>query len=312
MSLAGAISTSRQAVLPTKASYTEDTIPDLTDKVPLFLMNPMLGLTIQVVVVTGANTGVGKQTARILYGKNANVYLMARSEDKTVAAISDIKTANPSSKGSLHFVPLDLADMTTIRSSVDAFLARESRLDLLFNNAGVAFPKGNPKTKQGYELQLGVNTIGPFGLTKMLEPTLNETAKTSPKGSVRVIWLSSSAAEAATVKGFVPSLDRQASKGVFDQYSTSKFGTYLHASEFSARNKHGVLSMSVNPGNLDSELWRSQGAVMSFLLRRLMLNPVVYGASTSLFAAFAPEVAAASAERQAVHGESRTDRLSIF
>lgn len=124
--------------------------------------------------------------------------MMARSDEKTRQAMGDIKTAEPQSTGELCFIRLDLSDLTTIKASADAFLARETQLHLLFNNAGVGYPEKGTTTKQGYELQLGVNCVGPYGLTESLAPTLVSTAQASTPGSVRVVWVSSSAAEGGT------------------------------------------------------------------------------------------------------------------
>lgn len=87
--------------------------------------------------MTGANSGVGAELAKILYGKNATVYVAARSKEKALDAIEGIKAAHPESTGRLMFLHLDLSDLTTIKSSADAYLAAESRLDVLWLNAGV-------------------------------------------------------------------------------------------------------------------------------------------------------------------------------
>jgi NAD(P)-dependent dehydrogenase (short-subunit alcohol dehydrogenase family) len=89
--------------------------------------------------VTGANSGVGAELAKILYGRNATVYVAARSQEKALAAIEEIKTAHPESTGRLMFLQLDLSDLTTIKSSADEFLAVETRLDVLWLNAGVGY-----------------------------------------------------------------------------------------------------------------------------------------------------------------------------
>jgi retinol dehydrogenase 12 len=88
--------------------------------------------------VTGANTGIGKEVARILYSKNAAVYITARNAEKGTNAITSIQEAHPSSNGRLELIQLDLSDLTTIKASAEAFLAKEKRLDVLFNNAGVS------------------------------------------------------------------------------------------------------------------------------------------------------------------------------
>lgn len=126
--------------------------------------------------MTGSNTGLGKEITQILYSKNAKVYMLARSEEKTQKAIESIKAAVPNSSGELIYLHLDLADIPSIRSTVEEFHSRESQLHLLFNNAGVALPASGSTTKQGYELQLGVNCLGSFALTKLLTPAIVSTA----------------------------------------------------------------------------------------------------------------------------------------
>ena len=128
--------------------------------------------------MTDANTGVGKELAQILYSKNSKVYVGARSKSKADDEISSIKKATPNSSGNLAFLSLDLADLTTIKASASDFLSKEKKLHVLFNNAGVMNPAQGSKTAQGYELQLGVNNIGTFMLTKLLTPILVATAKT--------------------------------------------------------------------------------------------------------------------------------------
>ncbi|RYP67411.1 hypothetical protein DL771_007242 [Monosporascus sp. 5C6A] len=271
----GTVSFMKQS-FPGKPNFTAKDVPDLTNKV---------------IIVTGSNTGLGKEVAKILYSKNAKVYMMARSEEKTRKAIDSIKMAVPESAGDLVFLPLDLADLVSVKTSAGEFLRREQRLHLLFNNAGVGYPEKGSKTKQGYELQLGVNSIGTFAFTKLLTPTLVSTAKDSPPNSVRVVWVSSSAAEAISPKGFVENLRHIEKKGAFDQYCTSKLGNYFHATEFAARHKaDGVLSVPLNPGNLDSDFWRTQGAITACILRKTLLFPPIYGAYTYLFAAFSSQI----------------------
>jgi NAD(P)-dependent dehydrogenase (short-subunit alcohol dehydrogenase family) len=227
--------------------------------------------------------------------------MMARSEDKTNRAMASIKTATPKSDGEMVFVPLDLSDLSSVKKSADEFLRREQRLDILFNNAGVGYPGKGSKSRQGYELQLGVNCIGTFAFTKLLTPTLVSTAKTSPANTVRVVWVSSSASEAVSSNGFVEGLSQIEEKGSFHQYCVSKLGGYLYGTEFAARYRaDGVLSVPLNPGNLDSDFWRTRGPVLTWLLRRTVLNPSIYGAYTCLFAAFSPEV---TLEKSGSYGE---------
>ncbi len=217
--------------------------------------------------------------------------MLARSEEKTKTAIDSIKAAVPNSSGELIYLHLDLADLPSIRSTADEFHRQESQLHLLFNNAGVAFPQSGAKTKQGYALEIGVNCLGTFALTKLLTPTIVSTAKTSPPNSVRVIYVSSNAAEAFSVKNYVQHVEHAESLTAVGKYFSSKLGNYLHGAEFAHRYKaDGVVSASVNPGALDSELWREQFSPVRSLMRATLLHPSLYGAYTCLFAGFSPEI----------------------
>ncbi len=138
--------------------------------------------------------------------------------------------------------------------------------------------------------------------TKLLTPTLVATAKTSPPNTVRVVWVSSSAAEAISPKGFMDNLDYHEDKSSYDKYCISKLGNYLHATEFAARFKaDGIVSIPLNPGNLDSDFWRTLGPNLHCTLKHTLLYPPVYGAYTSLFAALSPEV---TIEKTGCFGES--------
>lgn len=223
---------------PPKPHFTESHVPDLSGRV---------------CIVTGANTGVGKEVARILYSKNASLWVAARNEEKGRAAVDDISKKHPESNGSLRFLKLDLADLTTISDSAGEFLAAETRLDYLFNNAGVMMPLQGSKTKQGYELQVGTNCLGPFLFTKLLTPLLQSTAKTAPEGSVRVVWVSSSATDVLSPRGGVEldNLDYHIPRSVYTQYGVSKAGNYFHATEFAKKYREdGIVSIVCDPTNI--------------------------------------------------------------
>ncbi|KAI1191958.1 hypothetical protein F5B17DRAFT_380233 [Nemania serpens] len=274
--MSGLYSVLYQFLRPGKPGVVEKDVPDLKGKV---------------IIVTGSNVGLGKELAQILYAKNAKVYMLARSEEKTKKAIESIKAAVPKSSGQLTFLRLDLADLTTIKATVAQFLSRESQLHLLFNNAGVAFPAAGSKTAQGYPVEIGVNCIGAFALTQLLTPTIVSTAKASPPNSVRVIWVASNAAEAFSPKNFVQNIERGNALSAKDRYFGSKLGNFLHGAEYATRHKaDGVVSVSLNPGALDSELWREQPSLVRSFLRATLLHPPVYGAYTCLFAAFSSEI----------------------
>lgn len=196
--------------------------------------------------MTGSSSGIGEQLAQILYQKNAKVYVAARSEEKARKAIEGIKTRAPNSKGHVHFLHLDLDDLTTIKASAEAFLAENDRLDVLWNNAGVMIPPQGSKTKQGYEKHIGTNNVAPFLFTKLLLPILAKTASTAPKDSVRVVWVSSSAAELTSPKGGLDldNLDYKVEIGPWLKYGVSKAGNLFHGSELAKRaGSQGIISV---------------------------------------------------------------------
>ncbi|KAG8688051.1 hypothetical protein FRC11_006168 [Ceratobasidium sp. 423] len=165
-------------IYPPKSLFTVDQIPDLTG---------------QVMIVTGGNTGIGKETCKALLNKNAKVYLAARSKSRADEAVEWLKQETD---GKVPiFLELDLANLSSIRKAVETFKSQEQELHVLFNNAGVMRPPVEQRTKDGYDLQFGTNVLGHYFFTTLLLPTLIHTAKNSPQahGHARVINTSSSA-----------------------------------------------------------------------------------------------------------------------
>lgn len=189
---------------------------------------------------------MGKELAQILYAHDAKVYVAARSEERAGQVMEEIRANFPASKGELVYLHLDLEDLSTIKASAEEFLGKEDRLDVLWNNAAVMNTPAGSKTKQGYELQLGTNNIAPFLFTKLLTPVLVKTAKTAPKGSVRVVWVSSSAAEMIAPVGGVDvnNLDYKKDLSGWMKYGVSKGGNILHSNEFAKRHEEdGIISV---------------------------------------------------------------------
>lgn len=122
-------------------------------------------------IVTGANTGIGFEVASALAARRARVLLACRDEAKAEAAISKIRRKTPGAD--LAFLPLDLANLASVRKAAE-LAAREPRIDVLINNAGVTVPT-RQTTAQGFELQFGVNHLGIFALTALMLPKLRET-----------------------------------------------------------------------------------------------------------------------------------------
>ncbi len=135
-------------------AYTRASIPDLT------------GL---VAVVTGANGGLGLETAQALAGHGAHVVMAARDQDKAAQAAAQIRATTPAA--ALEVVPLDLGSLASVRAAAAQISDGHRAIDILVNNAGLmAMPER--KTADGFEMQLGVNHLGHWALTALLMPAL--------------------------------------------------------------------------------------------------------------------------------------------
>jgi len=120
-------------------------------------------------VVTGANGGLGLETARALAGAGAHVVMAARNQQKAATAADDIRRSHP--QASLEVVPLDLGSLASVREAARAIAAAHGTIDLLVNNAGLmAVPER--RTADGFEMQFGVNHLGHWALTALLLPSL--------------------------------------------------------------------------------------------------------------------------------------------
>ena len=140
-------------------------------------------MSAQTFLVTGANTGIGRATAAGLAAHGGRVWITARSAAKGEAAVAGIKAATGNE--SVFFLPLDLADLDSVRACASSFLALGEPLHVLVNNAGVAGRRG--LTRQGFELMFGVNHLGHFALTDALIGRLQDSAPS------RVVTVSSDA-----------------------------------------------------------------------------------------------------------------------
>lgn len=191
---------------------------------------------------------------------------------------------------------LDLADLASIKASAERFLAVETRLHVLFNNAGYMGSEGKiERTAQGHEIHLGINCVGTFLFTKLLTPVLLGTAadKATPPNTVRVVFLSSFATEIFAEKEVgieMSNLDYHKSKPSKYRYGISKAGNWAYAVELSKRYKaQGLIGVPVNPGNIRTELFREEGFLFT-LLTDPVKYPIINGAYSELFAGLSPEV----------------------
>lgn len=247
----------------------------------------------RVFIVTGGNQGVGLELIKMLYPTGAVIYMASRSRSRAEEAIQSVTATNPSGAARLKFLHLDLDDLDIVRSAAKTFSEQESRLDILWNNAGIgAVPVGS-KTKQGIEANMGVNVIAPLLLTQLLLSKLQAAAAVSSKNSVRVIWSSSWLMEGRAPKGGykLEDIEKGGTNDSHVNYATSKAANWMLADETAKRySKYGILSVVQNPGNLDTHIYHTQPRLVMFFVRNLILHPPKLGGYTELYAGLSPEI----------------------
>jgi NAD(P)-dependent dehydrogenase (short-subunit alcohol dehydrogenase family) len=245
----------------------------------------------KVAVVTGASTGIGKETARALAAAGARVVLAARDAQKTDAAAEEIRAAVPGAE--LEVGLLDLASLDSVRAFAAGFLAEHDQLHLLVNNAGVMYtPYGH--TAEGFELQFGTNHVGHFLLTCLLVPALVAGAP------ARVVNLSSGGHMGSDIVWDDPNFERR-EYDKFAAYGQSKTANILFSVELDRRLAgRGVHAYAVHPGMISTELGRYMTKDdMTALMERAKRGPsggmpprktIEQGAATTVWAATAPEL----------------------
>jgi NAD(P)-dependent dehydrogenase (short-subunit alcohol dehydrogenase family) len=200
------------------------------------------------------NAGLGKQTVTYLASHSpARIYLAARTPSKATSAIADIQTAVPNACEIIH-LPLDLTSFSSIASAADTFKSRESRLDILINNAGImASPYST--TKEGYEIQLGTNHMGHALLTRLLLPTLLETSK-QPGADVRIVMLSSMGHHLTPASGIEFNQSALENISTWRRYGASKLANLLYTRSL-AEHHPSITCVSLHPGVILTDLFNN-------------------------------------------------------
>ncbi|XP_052120315.1 retinol dehydrogenase 11-like isoform X1 [Frankliniella occidentalis] len=205
------------------------------------------------VVITGANTGIGKETVLDLVGRGARVVMACRDMEKAKAAAEDIREAHKGKDGvgTVEVVHLDLCSLASVRRCAKQLLEQEKNIDILINNAGImACPR--KVTEDGLEMQLGVNHMAHFLLTCLLLPRIRAT------GHARIITLSSLVHSRGVIH--FDDLAGEKSYGASDRYCQSKLANVLFTKELAERLKaHNISDVTVyavHPGVVATELSR--------------------------------------------------------
>ena len=253
------------------ADYSETDVPSQIGKTAL---------------VTGANTGIGYDTARVLAERGAKVLLGCRTEERALEAINRIKEKTPNAE--LKWVELDLADLSSIKAAAE-IVNEEPRLDILVNNAGVMVPP-RTLTRDGFELQFGVNHLGHFALTGQVLQKLRKTEK------ARIVNVSSNAHKGGEI--FYDDLNAEKNYSRIKRYQMSKFANILftyHLQKLLEQTASDTISVACHPGGSATELGRHIPLAFSILLAplSLIMNSSEEGALPTLMAATHDDVSGA-------------------
>merc|ERR1711884_915306 len=223
----------------------------LTHFLRMWLRGPSIGsdcrkrLDGKVVAITGANTGIGKETALDLAKKGARVILLCRSLEKAKKAAEDIKKQFKEAQITLH--QLDLASLKSVRNCAQHLIDTEDKIDILVNNAGIMMcPEW--KTEDGFDMQLGTNHLGHFLFTELITPLLMKSA--SSGFDTRIVIVSS----ICHFKGRIYWRDLHFEKknhkyDRINAYTQSKLANVMHARELASRlQETGITVVSLHPG----------------------------------------------------------------
>ncbi|HWD78121.1 MAG TPA: SDR family oxidoreductase [Kribbella sp.] len=243
----------------------------------------------KLVVVTGANSGTGKEATKRLAAAGARVVMAVRTPSKGEAARAEILAEQPDAQ--LEVRRIDLADLASVQEFAEQLSADESHLDLLVNNAGVMTPPSRLTTKDGFELQFGSNYLGPFALTVRLLPLI--LAAPAP----RIATMSSGAAYLGKI-GF-DNLQWERGYRPTSAYAQSKLADLMlsnHLAKLSVDRGWGLVSVAAHPGYTRTNLQTAgaslgrQSSLNKFFMRHnpLPKQDVETGTEPLLFAAADP------------------------
>jgi|AntDeeMinimDraft_4_1070355.scaffolds.fasta_scaffold00224_30 hypothetical protein len=244
----------------TPFAWTPDDIPELTGKT---------------ILVTGANSGLGLESARMLAGRGATVVMACRNAQKGQAAMADIRAQHPDAD--LVLMELDLADLDSVRRFAETFRQKYDRLDVLINNAGLMAPPLQ-HTRDGFEIQFGTNHLGHFALTGHLLDRLE--AAVEP----RIVVVSSLAHRMGNI--YFDNLNGEKWYRRWQFYGQSKLANLMFALELERRLKDegsSVKVMAVHPGYSATNL--QQGIPGHRLFNAVTAQSQEKGAYPSVFAA---------------------------
>uniref|UniRef100_T1J5Y7 Uncharacterized protein n=1 Tax=Strigamia maritima TaxID=126957 RepID=T1J5Y7_STRMM len=239
------------------------------------------------VIVTGANIGIGKETARNFFKRGARVILACRNIEKATQAAQNIKSS-PNSEGTVIVRRLDLSNFNSIREFATEILATEARINILVNNAGIVVAKS--MTDDGFDMTFQTNHLGPFLLTNLLLEKIKASAPS------RIVNVSSSGHQWGEMHWNDLNLNKEGAFGKWKAYSQSKLANILFTKELAKRLEGtGVTTYTLHPGVVNTGVNRYNlvprifhGLV--FLMEKFFFRSSEEGAQTTIHCAVCEKV----------------------
>jgi len=266
--------------------------------------SPARALDGRLYIVTGANSGIGRVTAQQLAKRGARVVVAGRSAERCAAVAAELRrevdAAGAPSR--IEVLALDLGDFASVRAAAAQVIERGWRIAGLINNAGVAGSHG--RTRDGFELAFGVNHLGHFLFTRLLEGRLRDSAP------ARVVNVSSDAHLRIDGIDFAALEQPTRTRTALHEYGVSKLCNVLFTRELARRwAGSGITAYSLHPGVIATDIWRQVPQPLRWLMTRLMATPED-GAATTLMCATAPELATVSGRYYRNRHEAKPSRAA--
>lgn len=236
------------------------------------------------VLITGANSGIGLEAAKVLAAKGTEVILAVRNLQKGKQAQDEIARFSPGA--SSRVIELDLSDLSSVNSCIQQLIDADQAIDILINNAGVMLLNEHTTSAQGYEIQWATNHLGHFAFTAGLLPLLEKADQP------RIVTLSSLVAKMKAADIYYQDLNFEQKYDKMAAYAQSKLANAMFATELNQRLKKAgskVISVAAHPGYTATNLQQHMG-LLGTIMNALMAQKVDMGVLPTLKAATDPSM----------------------